>query len=259
MPKFIEYILIILFGWFCGVLVNYLADVLPTRRRFSTPFCQNCDQSIPVVNYFFWPRRCPACKHTRRLRSWIVEVLGIAAMLWLWISPPPKLGFTLGVLVLIYFAVVTVIDLEHHLILHPVSLAGAVLGITVGVRIHPWQESVLGGVIAYALMFFFYYLGTLFARWMAKRRHVELGGEALGFGDVNLSGVLGLLLGSWSIVMWLVISAVLGAVVSLVYMAVMASARRYRIFAAIPYGPFLVAGAFIFLYLPGLLKLIIER
>ena len=259
MPKFVEYLLVAILGWTCGALVNYLTDVLPLRRKFTAPFCQKCGENLPIINYLFWPRRCSSCGQPRRWRTWLVEILGIAAMLWLWITPPAKLGFVLGAMVLFYFAIVTIIDLEYRLILHPVSIAGVVLGLTVGVLIHPWYEAVLGGVIGFGVMLFFYYLGTIFARWMAKRRKVELGGEALGFGDVNLSGVLGLLLGSWSILMWLVISAILGAVISLVYMAVMASTRRYRIFAAIPYGPFLVAGAFIFLYLPGLVKIILAR
>ncbi len=45
-------------------------------------------------------------------------------------------GHSSDMIVLIYFGIITVIDLEHRLILHPTSLAGAVLGLIVGTFIH---------------------------------------------------------------------------------------------------------------------------
>jgi hypothetical protein len=61
-------------GWVTGMLVNYLADVLPLRRRFAAPLCTVCQAEIPPVNYWLWPRRCPACGKHRRWRVWLVEV-----------------------------------------------------------------------------------------------------------------------------------------------------------------------------------------
>jgi len=250
-------ILFAILGWVCGALVNYLADVLPWRRRLVAPFCQKCEAPIPLLNYLLWPRRCPVCQHPRRWRTWLVEIIGILATLWLWNFPPPKLGFILGLVVLLFFAVVVIIDLEYRLIMHPVSIAGAVLGLVVGVILHGWLKTLLGGVIGFGVMFLFYFLGTLFARWMARRRGENLDGEALGFGDVNLSGVLGLMLGSSLILVGLFLGVIIGAVISLLYMLGMILARKYKMFAAIPYGPFLITGAFILIYLGNFLKLIL--
>ena len=71
---------------------------------------------------------------------------------------------------------------------------------------------------------------------------------ALGFGDVNLAGVLGLLLGWPGIVLGLLLAILIGGVVSLVYLVVMAVLRRYHTFMAIPYGPFLIISAILLLY-----------
>ena len=126
----ITYILAIIPGWLFGVVVNYLADVLPLRRRLTKPFCIQCDTTLSWVNYLIWPRKCPTCNHPRSIRVWVVEVFYIAASVMISQFPPNKLGFWLGMILLAYFGVVVLIDLEYRLIMHPVSIFGAVLGLT---------------------------------------------------------------------------------------------------------------------------------
>ncbi len=244
-----EIILIALLGWGAGALVNYLADVLPLKRNFVAPFCLQCDQPMPIRNYLFWPRRCLSCGRTRAWRIWLVELLAVAMTIWLWISPPSRLGFFPGLILLIYFGVVIIIDMEYRLILHPVSLAGGVLGLIYGIWLHGWVATLLGGAAGFGSMFLLYYFGMLFMRFMARRRGEVLDDEALGFGDVNLSGILGLLLGWPGIIAGLTFTILLGGAASLVFLLIVILRKRYRAFIAIPYGPFLVAGAFFLLFL----------
>jgi leader peptidase (prepilin peptidase)/N-methyltransferase len=97
-------------------------------------------------------------------------------------------------------------------------------------------------------MWVFYLLGELFAKWMARRRGEAMSEVALGFGDVNLAGVLGLLLGWPGIVLGLFLAILLGGAVSLIYILGAIIFRRYSVFTAIPYGPFLVASGVILLF-----------
>jgi leader peptidase (prepilin peptidase) / N-methyltransferase len=249
MLQVLSYIAIGLGGWAVGALINYLADVLPYRRRLAYPFCLVCEAKFPILNYLLLPRECPECGSVRRARTWLVELVSVGAALWLWQAPPDDLGFLAGLLLLIYFGVVVVIDVEYRLILHPVSLAGTLIGLGIGTWLHGFRATVLGGVIGFVLMLVFYYLGGLFARVISRRRGVAVGaGEALGFGDVNLSGVLGLILGWPLILPALFLSILIGGVVSLVYMLVMLVFRRYKLLMTIPYGPFLVSGAVLLIY-----------
>ena len=94
--------------------------------------------------------------------------------LWLWETGAGSYGYVLGWVLWLYFAVVTVIDLEHRLILHPISWTGAVLGLGLGIWRHGILYTLLGGVAGYGTMFALYLLGGLFARWMARRRGEEL-------------------------------------------------------------------------------------
>jgi len=244
----ITYIIGGFLGWIAGILVNYLADVLPLRRRLTRPFCIQCDAKVPWLNYLLWPRRCPACGYHRNIRVWVVEIIYIVTSLLIQKYPPAHLGYVLGLIILTYFGVVVLIDLEYRLIMHPVSIFGAVLGLLVGVLRVGWIYTLIGGLTGFGVMWLLYLLGALIMKFIARRRGQILDDVALGFGDVNLSGVIGLMLGWPLILVGLVIAVLIGGVVSLVYILIMLISRKYHAFMALPYGPFLVSGAILLIY-----------
>ena len=194
---------------------------------------------------------------------WIVQIVVIASFLYFWLSPPNALGLPLGLIVLTYFGIIIVIDMEHRLILHPTSKFGAVLGVIVGIYIYSpvvgvgyaFIKSVLGGVAGFAIMFILYQLGALVARLRARKMEsagqADDGEEALGGGDVYLMGVLGLMLGWPNIILGITAGALIGGVVALLALIQVFIKRRYAqdsLMTFIPYGPSLVLGAFYILY-----------
>jgi leader peptidase (prepilin peptidase)/N-methyltransferase len=241
-------LLAIIPGWLLGMLVNYLADVLPLRRKLTQPFCIVCDTNQSWLNYLVWPKRCPACNQRRSIRVWIVEGLFIVASVLVSFFPPAKVGYWLGMVVLAYFGVIVLIDLEYRLIMHPVSIFGAVLGLLVGIIRVGLVRSLIGGVVGFGIMWLIYLLGVLIIKLVNRRRGPMVNDVAFGFGDVNLSGVLGLMLGWPLIIVGLVIAVLIGGLVSLIYIVVMLVTRKYQAFAALPYGPFLVIGAVLLIY-----------
>jgi leader peptidase (prepilin peptidase)/N-methyltransferase len=253
----------IILGWFAGLFINYSSDVLPTTRRFSRPTCSECQTPFSLVDYLTL-RACRSCGKSRSLRTWLVQVLAVGSFVYFWLFPSRALGIPLGMLVLIYFGMIIVIDLEHRLILHPTSLVGAVLGLIVGTYIHSRIDGLLmgvgkslfGGLFGFAVMFLLYQLGTLVAR--ARARKMRAAGqpdddeEALGGGDVYLAGVLGLMLG-WPFI-WnaLLLGVMLGGLVSIVFLLALLARRRYAsdaLMTFIPYGPYFIVSAFYFLFL----------
>ncbi len=245
----ITYIILAIFvGWLGGIVVNYLADVLPLRRRLTKPFCIQCDTEQTWKNYLFWPRRCPVCNHRRGARTWVVEGFFIASSVLMSLHPPYRVGYPLGMIVLAYFGVVVLIDLEYRLIMHPVSLTGVGLGLIVGVLRVGWIQALIGGAAGFGVMWLIYQLGVFILKFVGRARGQPVNDVALGFGDVNLSGVLGLMLG-WPLVLYGLVTAVLvGGAVSLVYIVIKLISRKYQAFMALPYGPFLVLGAVVFIY-----------
>lgn len=253
----------ILLGWAAGLFINYVSDVLPRTRRFSRPICRQCETQYTWVDYLTL-RACRSCGTLRSLRTWIVQFLTVAAFVYFWLAPPRALGFPLGAIVLIYFGIITVIDLEHRLILHPTSIVGAILGLLVGTLIHSRADglltgvgrSLLGGAFGFGVMFVLYQFGTLVARLRARRMRVagqaEDDEEALGGGDVFLAGVLGLMLGWPFILNALVLGVLLGGLISIVFLGALLLRRRYSseaLMTFIPYGPYFIIGAFYVLFL----------
>lgn len=251
-----------LLGLAAGLLVNYLADVLPVTRRLSQPACPNCQTAFPWLDYLTL-RACRPCGRRRSLRTWIVLVLGAASFVYFWLSTPKALGLPLSLVVLTYFGLIIVIDLEHRLILHPTSLFGAFLGLFTGTYIYSKVDgfpasiltSVLGGIAGFGIMFALYQLGTLVARMRARKMRAagqaEDDEEALGGGDVYLTGVLGLMLGWPNIIAGITAGALVGGAVALLALVGYLVKRRYAensLMAFIPYGPSLVLGAFYMLF-----------
>ena len=173
------------------------------------------------------------------MRSYLVLLVMVAVTVYLWTNPPIRIGFLLAYLLIVYLGVVFVIDLEHRLIMHPVSIMGAILGLGIGTYAHGLVPTLLGGAFGFGSMLLLYYLGEVFTRFMSKRRGELVDEVALGFGDVNLCGVTGLLLGWPVILAGILFTIFAGGLGSILVIAFMLIRKRYNAFTPIPYAPFL--------------------
>jgi leader peptidase (prepilin peptidase)/N-methyltransferase len=99
-----------------------------------------------------------------------------------------------------------------------------------------------------------YLLGGQIMKLVSRRRGQLADDTALGFGDVNLSGVLGLMLGWPLILVGLVAAVFIAGIISLAYIILKLITRKYQAFMALPYGPFLVLGAVLLIYFRDLMQ-----
>jgi leader peptidase (prepilin peptidase)/N-methyltransferase len=127
-------------------------------------------------------------------------------------------------------AFIFAVDLEHHLILD-IAIYPAYVGLVLIALVfdHKALVGMLFGVVLCGGLFLIFYA----AGWLLYRQ------EALGFGDVKLAVLVGLLVGWPGVTTMLVLAALFGAAVSVVLLG-QGSATRHTF---IPYGVFLALGA----------------
>lgn len=249
----------VLAGWVAGWIVNYLSDVLPVTRRLGRHACPQCGATFSLGSYLMF-QRCPN-SHARPMRIWFVQAAMIALSVYTFAQPAVKIGYWAGMALLVYFGVVFVIDMEHRLILHPTSIAGSILALALGTVSHGLVPTLWGGLGGLLILLVFYYFGVLFAKIRARRMRAQgLAAddeEALGQGDVILATVLGLLVG-WPLIWFLiVISALIGGIVSILLVIGWIAKRRYQanaLMTFIPYGPYFIIGAALIVFFPKFLK-----
>jgi leader peptidase (prepilin peptidase)/N-methyltransferase len=242
-------ILAIFIGLASGFLIDYLADTLPTRQKWTRPGCYSCGATRQWQDYFLLAS-CRTCHKSRPWRSSLIIAAMVFLSVFLALYPHRELGYWFSFLLVAFFGLVIIIDVEHRLIMHVVTLGGAVIGVVVGSINHGFLATLLGGVLGFVLMFIFYLLGVQFARFRARRQGLEVSDEeALGFGDVTISGVLGLMLGVTKVLYGITTGILLAGVFSVLLIIGLLVSRKFKsgnIY--IPYGPFLVLGACVYIF-----------
>jgi leader peptidase (prepilin peptidase)/N-methyltransferase len=244
-----------LVGWLVGVLINYAADVLPYRRRLGeVPGCTYCGAPrapagwSAILGYLTGRRLCLNCGAPLPLRSVLVEIMTPAifvGLLWRY-----GLSAHLG-LVSLYSAVlilVTVIDLEHRLILHVVMVPALLLAIGGAFFNHDftYRRAFLGGAFGFFSLYGLFLLAQPMSAVMARLSGREVSEVPFGFGDVTLGTFVGLITGLPSVFLALLITLLTAGVAAGAFWFVRALIqRRYTMFTPIPYGPFLALGGFI--------------
>lgn len=242
-------------------MINRAADNLPPPERLSllaTPRCPYCGKNrglmeqIGLTGFLIGGGRCSHCRSPLPLRDPVVE-LG-TLILFTFIGTQFGITWTSGGLLLVtaLLVLITVIDIEHRLILNvvvlPATLVALMLSpILLGSSLRASVvSSLLGMILGYASIFGIYLLGKLFVKLMARAQNRTIDEVAFGLGDVKLAGFVGALIGFPGVISALVYAILLGGLVSFVVVVFQLMIKRqYALFMAIPYGPFITVAAWL--------------
>lgn len=239
-----------LFGLAMGSFFTVLTYRWPREESLVSPRsrCTSCRhrlrwyENIPVVSWLALGRKCGSCRESI---SWRYPALELAAA-GLGAGSIVAFGANwrgLAVMVMALALVpVVVIDLEHKLIPNIVVLPAAAIALVFAVLHNPdrWWVPVVGSLGA-AL-----FLGIL---WLLYPR-------GMGLGDVKLALLLGAVLGA-SVIPAFFIAFAAGSVLGIVLMARHGAGARKT---AIPFGPYLAAGALAALWVgPSMITLYTDR
>lgn len=246
-------VFVALLGWALGLLVNLLSDSLPYFRRPRRFQCHSCSSPRPIAAWsgilgtIFGKRTCFHCNTARPWRAVMVELFLIAGALYIYLFDPALENFLPSLIILTIFLLITVIDIEHRLILHIVSFPSAIIIGLMSVfdPARGASKTLLGGLGGFVIFLVLYYLGQLFAAVMSRLRGSQIDEVAFGFGDVTLAGVIGLTVGWPGVLPALVLGIIAAGLFSFLFILGMMLRKNYNPFMPIPYGPFLVFGCLI--------------
>lgn len=253
----------ILVGWLAGIIINYVSDVLPKIRQIDSPIPLNENIFSNIKKYLLFQN---FTDHAKKNRVLLTQIIILILSIYTWIQEPPKLGYALGMLLMIYLGVVFVIDMEHRLILHPTSIVGSILTLILGTVANGFVPTLLGGLGGFVILMLFYLFGVLFAK-MRARRMVAQGQEpddeeALGAGDVILATILGFLVG-WPLIWFCILmSILLGGIISfllIVWLIVSGKYNKNALMMFIPYGPYFIISTSLLVYFPSFVQFFLPK
>jgi len=249
------------FGLIVGILVNILADDLPHYRRPRLPRYPD-GTPRPFIAWsgllaFLTGKRASVNGARLSWRYPLAEIATIALMVVVVAATAnqPRVNDLQRLFYLAYVSIcvlITVIDIEHRLILFSVIVPSSALAL-LGAALTPaggrptLEEALVGAALGFGVFFVLYLGGILFSYVAAKARGQELPEVAFGYGDVMLAALSGLILGWQALIFAMFITVFLGALGAFIFLVARALTGRYDMFTALPYGPYIVAGTLIML------------
>ncbi|MBS4540011.1 prepilin peptidase [Clostridium sp. D2Q-11] len=242
-------ILITILGIIIGSFLNVCIYRIPRQKSISYPpsKCSSCGEElkpwdlIPILSYIFLRGRCRQCNDKISLQYPIVEVLNGLLYLSIYL----KLG--LSVLSIMYMLissiliVISFIDYRYQIIPDKILIVGFII-VSLTHLLYNFPTSLLNGLLGLLIG------GGLFLLIAIASK----GG--MGGGDIKLIALLGYIFGL-KVFMVMILSFILGAIISLILLATKIKSRK----DAIPFGPFLaIAGLIVMLFSEEILNIYLK-
>lgn len=225
-------------GLLVGSFLNVLVHRLPRGESIVFPgsHCPACGapiraiQNVPVLSWIFLRGRCATCRAPIALRYPAMELAN--AVLWVLVAMRGRDWGDVGSGAFLASACLALlaIDAEFQILPDKITLTGIAAGIAFAF-VSP-SRSVLTAAIGAAVG-----AGGLFL--VAFLYEKIAGHEGMGLGDVKMLGMIGAFLGTWGVLVTLLLASLTGSVVGIVLIATGAGDRKLRL----PFGVFLAAGA----------------
>jgi prepilin signal peptidase PulO-like enzyme (type II secretory pathway) len=151
--------------------------------------------------------------------------------------------FLPAVVLTFIFSLISIIDIEHRLVLWRVVAPAAIVIAAMQVVNHGFWKTLWGGLCGYGLVLGMFLLGQLFSLGLARLKGQALDEVAFGGGDVNLAALVGLAVGWPEMLLALLVTVFSAGVFAMLFLLVQIVRRRYNPYTPFAYGPFFVLGA----------------
>lgn len=232
---------VIILGLVVGSFLNVCICRLPKESSIMYPpsNCPRCSHRlsftdlIPVFSYVFLRGKCRYCKGTISVRYPVVEILTSLLFVAVFFKFGIGIDAILHAIFISLLIVIIFTDLETQTIHDYLSFGGIITGILYGL----YTGGIISSLIAMVMGGLFFLLVRQMGWFLYKK-------EAMGEGDVLLATMLGAFFGIEGMVLSIMLSFLLGAVISLVLLGLKIKKRGEEI----PFGPFMAVAALIVIF-----------
>lgn len=222
---------------FCGVV----AFRTPKKMSVVKPnsYCPQCGKpikwydNIPVVSYIVLGGKCRFCKGKIGAFGFLCELFcGVFFALAFW-----QFGLSVHTLLLFLlfalFVVVAQIDFDENAIYDVTLVIFAALALALGLWQMLWGKTAVWWdfLVGSAVGFGFFGLIKLVAEFVLKK-------DALGSGDVYLSGIAGFMLGIFPLLLGITVATLIGSIVELLRIKLNKSQKETHV----AFAPYLLFG-----------------
>lgn len=251
-PSWLFLITLILFSACIGSFLNVVIYRLPLMSEENPDFslslprstCPTCQHliawydNIPLISYlFFLKGRCRYCQKKISWRYPFIEGATILLSLIVYFMLGMTEQMLAGLLITWWLIAMTIIDIDHFILPDQLTLSFLWIGLLANLQdlFCSLNNAVIGAVLGYLLL----WLVNTAYRFVRKQ-------DGIGQGDWKLLAAFGAWFGWEPIFYILTIASFVGAVVGIIAVII----KRAKMQTALPFGPFLCFGAWIWLLIP---------
>jgi prepilin signal peptidase PulO-like enzyme (type II secretory pathway) len=233
---FLIYIFVFIFGVCIGSFLNCVIYRLEQKRKITgRSFCPNCKHKLswidlfPVFSFLCLGGKCRYCRNKISIQYPLAE-LATGALFILLFNYQNILQSVFYWIIASFLIILFIYDLKHYLIPDMVLFPAIAITLIYNL-ISPYS------ITKFWLVFFAIIIasGFFLVIFLASK------GKWMGFGDVKLAILMGLLLGLPNVLVALFLAFFFGAIIGVILMIF----GKKGLKSEIPFGPFLIAGTFL--------------
>ena len=252
------FFLFFLLGCIWGSFSNVCIHRIPIEKSviYSRSFCPNCKKTIkwfdniPLFSFLILKAKCRNCHNKISFEYFIVELISALSFTIIYYFYGISITSLLLVILSIFFIIIFFIDLHHFIIPNQLTYPLMVIGFAKSFYqidnffLFPnYINSLIGGISGYFIIWLIIFL-------YKKIRNKE----GMGLGDAKLLSVIGFWFG-WISIPFVIFFSSAVALISVIPDLIK---NKKKLSSQIPFGPYLIIGCLIFLFLNEQIKLFLN-
>ena len=252
------YIIVFIFGSIWGSFGNVCIHRIPDNISVISDrsYCPSCKKlikwydNIPLLSFIILKAKCRSCSAKIKTKYFIIELISALSFVLIFHLYGISLTTLLLFILSICFIIIFFIDLQHFIIpneiTYPLMIIGFLKSFDPNLNLHLFPNfinSLIGGIFGFTIIWLIIFI-------YKKLRNKD----GMGLGDAKLLSAIGFWFG-WVSVPFIIFFSSAIALLSVVPDLIK---KKKQLSSQIPFGPYLIIGNLVFLFLINPIKIFIN-